>query len=183
MILLLDDSSYTYTSTGRLWLGWELKNMRPPTGSFFDLSTGVFWPMVYYIASTSYQSESSHISANWIFIADTQLPPSWSPPHNPASHWQKEKFSLSFCQEDLKHETMLIDCGTRLKWSPGLLKGKCIKCDRRVKGMGGLQRFLSKAGLERIVKRLSLIGSLLLRPWPQIGKRGTQEKLPSSALF
>ena len=31
-----------YTSTGRLWLGWELKNMRPPTGSFFDLSTGVF---------------------------------------------------------------------------------------------------------------------------------------------
>ena len=71
----------THTSTGRLWLGWELKNMRPPTGSFFDLSTGVFWPVVYYIASTtSYQSESSHISANWIFIADTQLPPSWSLP-------------------------------------------------------------------------------------------------------
>ena len=113
------------------------------------------------------------------YTTSTQL----VPPHNPASHWQKEKFSLSFCQEDLKHETMLIDCGTRLKWSPGLLKGKCIKCDRRVKGRGGLQRFLSKAGLERIVKRLSLIGSLLLRPWPQIGKRGTQEKLPSSALF
>ena len=167
MILLLDDSSYTYTLVladcdwVESWKTWDLQ-----LGASLIFQLEFFWPLLYYIASTSYhQSESSHILANWIFIADTQLPPSWSPPHNPASHWQKEKFSLSFCQEDLKHETMLIDC---TPWHTFEMESWAIEREMHQvwpqlspKGRGGWQKFsCNKAGLVGVPKRLFLIGRL-----------------------